>query len=720
MGKVGDLVAGAEASTNERADRVEAKVDALAHAKRPERPSGEELARLKAVQKTLVDIRRAVRRHESSDAKLDGSSRVVAIGARPAEKAKPRPRPPPKSDGPVLRALEQQVRECKKAIDALAKQEPKTVKERVVVMSDQIRNGTSHFDGRLSVVERKLKAVDEEARAKKKAAPKMAPSTITKSNTAHLDHRLHEIQKVVNETGEDVRAIKKRQKLKLPKNDSAEVLKRVEATRAALADAKQELGEKMDGLRKAYRVPRAPKPSADPELSAAVKSLADKIDALQKVNDTHGVVLQKLLNRKSKTPFKPPAAPHDTEVRRRVTNIEDTVARIERKLGRQRPRPATPLNRELEKATLAAQQLSAWMWSRVKLRLADSHAARRWALAAPADNHRGGAASSPRGRRRAQWSDYWTLEPLDALGTFRLRASDGGGYLAARPAKSKEEALPDGRAPPFDPGHVRRGDEEDAEIDRKRWLKLHAHIANRVDRRSLSFNDLKDADEFFECLAGGDDTVDADELESALRFCGMNPSRRDIDRVMLEIDQDGSGELDRDEFITLLFDAEMSQRFFDAARSGDKRSTMLTVPLWSLTSRTLEHHQRIRGTNTLKEGPKAGGDDDDDDSARSAGRRPSRAADRPRRRARSASVADRDSRRASSAARGSAVGFRVRKNTAALNAAAVVTAAVHEEEKVEAVGVVVGSAGGGKLAGTGQMVGPGAFRRAGGVRGGLS
>ena len=238
----------------------------------------------------------------------------------------------------------------------------------------------------------------------------------------------------------------------------------------------------------------------------------------------------------------------------------------------------------------------------------------------------------------------------------------------------------------------------------------------------------------------------------------------------------------------------------------------------------LEHHQRIRGTNTLKEGPKAGGDDDDDDSARSAGRRPSRAAGSAARRAsraRSASVADRDSRRASSAARGSAVGFRVRKNTAALNAAAVVTAAVHEEEKVEvvdeakmrqrqitryapqyaqsktsrfrrqgvdadtqdayrddndvfvdtystakirkghrargvvdlgnqkegpkrgpkkaaktreqiagrrggglfagkAVGVVVGSAGGGKLAGTGQMVGPGAFRRAGGVRGGLS
>ena len=239
MGKVGDLVAGAEASTNERADRVEAKVDALARAKRPERPSGEELQRLKAVQKTLVDIRRAVRRHESSDAKLDEIYReVVAIGARPAEKAKPRP--PPKSDGPVLRALEQQVRECKKAIDALAKQEPKTVKERVVVMSDQIRNGTSHFDGRLAVVERKLKAVDEEARAKKKAAPKMAPSTITKSNTAHLDHRLHEIQKVVNETGEDVRAIKKRQKLKLPKNDSAEVLKRVEATRAALADARAE------------------------------------------------------------------------------------------------------------------------------------------------------------------------------------------------------------------------------------------------------------------------------------------------------------------------------------------------------------------------------------------------------------------------------------------------------------------------------------------------
>ena len=342
----------------------------------------------------------------------------------------------------------------------------------------------------------------------------------------------------------------------------------------------------------------------------------------------------------------------------------------------------------------------------------------------------------------------------DRTVSFVDRASgrDGEFFCATPIAPSLVEVKP------LTPAMCDAATKKTREIDRKRWLKLHAYIANRVDRRSLSFNDLKDADEFFECLAGGDDTVDADELESALRFCGMNPSRKDIDRVMLEIDQDGSGELDRDEFITLLFDAEMSQRFFDAARSGDKRSTMLTVPLWSLTYQrkkklqgcyedygapgdqaaaspkretvegvvtveapggrrtsrpsrasprgpgspgrpgggrssaevadALEHHQRIRGTNTLKEGPKAGGDDDDDDSARSAGRRPSRAAGSAARRAsraRSASVADRDSRRASSAARGSAVGFRVRKNTAALNAAAVVTAAVHEEEKVEVV-----------------------------------
>ena len=100
------------------------------------------------------------------------------------------------------------------------------------------------------------------------------------------------------------------------------------------------------------------------------------------------------------------------------------------------------------------------MWSRVKLRLADSHAARRWALAAPADNHRGGRCELAReGADAAQWSDYWTLEPLDALGTFRVRASVGGGYLAARPAKSKEEALPDGTAarvvPKKDDPHAR-------------------------------------------------------------------------------------------------------------------------------------------------------------------------------------------------------------------------------------------------------------------------
>ncbi|KAK7250372.1 hypothetical protein SO694_00007527 [Aureococcus anophagefferens] len=332
------------------------------------------------------------------------------------------------------------------------------------------------------------------------------------------------------------------------------------------------------------------------------------------------------------------------------------------------------------------------------------------------------------------------------------------------------------------------------EIDRKRWLKLHAYIANASTGRSLSLNDLKDADEFFECLAGGDDTVDADELESAA-------ARR----------------ARRDEFITLLFDAEMSQRFFDAARSGDKRSTMLTVPLWSLTYQrkkklqgcyedfygagdqaaaspkretvegvvaiespggrrtsrragrprgargrragrrggrssaevgTLEHHQRIRGTNTLKEGPKAGGDDDDDDSARSAGRRPSRAAGIRRARASRARGRVRVDADTQDAYRDDNDVFvdtystaRVRKGHRARGVVDLGTQkegpkrgpkkAAKTREQIagrrggglfagKAVGVVVGSAGGGKLAGTGQMVGPGAFRRAGGVRGGLS
>ena len=274
---------------------------------------------------------------------------------------------------------------------------------------------------------------------------------ITKNNTAHLDHRLHEIQKVVAETGDDVRELKKAQKTARPKDRSLEVLKRVEATRAALGDAKQELAEKIDALKK-----RAPRESGDRDaatraLEGVVLGLAAKLDALKQATEAHGAMLEKLLKRPAaghRKPFAAPAAPNDGEVRRRVVKIEDAVSRIERAIRNQRPAPAPRRrNRDLEGATLAAQRLSAWMWSRVRLRLADSHATKKWALAAPTARRPGKRCElSDEAKDDAHWCAHWTLEPLDAFGTFRIRSADGGGYLSTRPPATKDEAVAGGVA----------------------------------------------------------------------------------------------------------------------------------------------------------------------------------------------------------------------------------------------------------------------------------
>ena len=112
-------------------------------------------------------------------------------------------------------------------------------------------------------------------------------------------------------------------------------------------------------------------------------------------------------------------------------------------------------------------------------------------------------------------------------------------------------------------------------------MRGHGHESHHVDRRRVPAAELRVAEEFFELLKKDEgDEIDADEICDGLNYCGMAPSRCDVRRIMREIDCDGSGHLNKEEFLTLLFDEEMRARFFHAA--AHKSKAMLTVPLWSL------------------------------------------------------------------------------------------------------------------------------------------
>ena len=52
----------------------------------------------------------------------------------------------------------------------------------------------------------------------------------------------------------------------------------------------------------------------------------------------------------------------------------------------------------------------------------------------------------------------------------------------------------------------------------------------------------------------GDDSgsIEAEELGAVLKALGVNPPQAQLDNMMLEADEDGSGEIDFDEFVTLV------------------------------------------------------------------------------------------------------------------------------------------------------------------------
>jgi len=86
-------------------------------------------------------------------------------------------------------------------------------------------------------------------------------------------------------------------------------------------------------------------------------------------------------------------------------------------------------------------------------------------------------------------------------------------------------------------------------------------------REHFTVNELSEFQEIFDMFdkdKGG--SIDAEELESLLHSLGKFPSTEEVEKLLLQVDADGSGEVDFDEFLELLIMLEVSTRARSAIR----------------------------------------------------------------------------------------------------------------------------------------------------------
>eukprot|EP00058_Branchiostoma_floridae_P008437 XP_002593925.1 hypothetical protein BRAFLDRAFT_98224 [Branchiostoma floridae] len=85
-------------------------------------------------------------------------------------------------------------------------------------------------------------------------------------------------------------------------------------------------------------------------------------------------------------------------------------------------------------------------------------------------------------------------------------------------------------------------------------------------------NELRDAFLVFD--KDGDGTINTSELATVMRSLGMNPTEAEIQDMMAEMDSDGSGEIDFDEFLGL-----MGQRMQDVDEEEELKNAFKVRPL---------------------------------------------------------------------------------------------------------------------------------------------
>lgn len=98
-------------------------------------------------------------------------------------------------------------------------------------------------------------------------------------------------------------------------------------------------------------------------------------------------------------------------------------------------------------------------------------------------------------------------------------------------------------------------------------------MSNNISQETLA--ELKQA--FFLFDKNGDGTISESELASVLENLGQKPTEEEIKDMMREVDADGNGEIDFDEFVTMMSqkmqsqdkDEEIKEAFKVFDRDGD-------------------------------------------------------------------------------------------------------------------------------------------------------
>merc|ERR1711934_1094221 len=83
---------------------------------------------------------------------------------------------------------------------------------------------------------------------------------------------------------------------------------------------------------------------------------------------------------------------------------------------------------------------------------------------------------------------------------------------------------------------------------------------------------MREAFDLFDTDGGG--TIDAAELETAMTALGFTPSKGEINKMVGDLDKDGDGTIDWDEFVLLMGGKDMKEdmikafKLFDADNTG--------------------------------------------------------------------------------------------------------------------------------------------------------
>ena len=77
------------------------------------------------------------------------------------------------------------------------------------------------------------------------------------------------------------------------------------------------------------------------------------------------------------------------------------------------------------------------------------------------------------------------------------------------------------------------------------------HIVFKED--NISDDEKREVKQLFDLInEDGDKSISADEFYDCLRYCGLDVDRQCVQAFVEEADQDNSGEIDLDEFTTML------------------------------------------------------------------------------------------------------------------------------------------------------------------------